>query len=831
MMDAAYKEFDKLVDMSLLPDTAFARLVHQYALAGAKEHLSLLVDETQQFPPVEQLSIYARISPFHWRAASRIAAQLSSYSADEQAEIHWNAVMANVAATGEFFWRSSSLRTLRDLQQHSDRARQLANFNYCFWNPTIEAFSDCLLRRDLSDIERLIITYGEACCYAIRKDEERFEHSATQFAELWSEYDQVRSQDSILPSLVKPAYMLIEGLRQFSKAKSATYTKLIEHIQQIRSNHYSPYTRLHTDILSAEDTLSFDYWGGSIQQKIDWTLQGLNTLSYAVTSGVSTEWYGYLQYVIAQRSSYSGIYDIARDMIHDLEHQHSPYALGARGYYLAELEQFEESSDVYEQFLRQVEHEQALAHRGEIDYPPAIRQSDMAFSYYYAAQSLFHVRYMHNDNVTRCAEMVEKYFVWSEYLSLSARSILNEICRAMQSELNEDLADAVTHYEQYLQVVSGDDYISKIKTLSRMAQIYAEDLKNFDKADEHLQSLKRLLPTIQKHSTIPFENLDQYLNDRQRTQATTVQLWLTNYALKATQKVLSALDTVTNQLASAYQLVEEQNNQLTSYNQRLMDLNQEKNEFLGIAAHDLKSPLSGIVLAVDMLEKYIHRMTFDQRIKKLQDVRHTAQRMSAIITNLLDINAIETGKFNFSMTTFNFADAVFKTVDDYRERASVKNIALHYSADDELAEAFADPNATMEILDNLISNAVKYSPHNTSVYVSVRTQVDEHGVGRVRCEVRDEGPGLSEEDKTKLFGKFVRLSAKPTGGEHSTGLGLSIVKKLAETMSGRVWCESRKDEGIPGATFIVELPQTPPQTPSAHQAEMQLTAAQSMQST
>jgi signal transduction histidine kinase len=84
--------------------------------------------------------------------------------------------------------------------------------------------------------------------------------------------------------------------------------------------------------------------------------------------------------------------------------------------------------------------------------------------------------------------------------------------------------------------------------------------------------------------------------------------------------------------------------------------------------------------------------------------------------------------------------------------------------------------------------------------VAVRVQSSE---GVVRVEVQDEGPGLSDEDKKKLFGKFARLSAQPTGGEHSTGLGLSIVKKLVEAMHGRVWCESELGKG---ATFIVELP-------------------------
>ncbi len=795
MAEIAHKEFEKLCEQGLMPNTEFSRMVHHHALLGNQMEFSLPPSDKEYTFSLADFSTYSQISAFHWRAAARLAAMLPGFSLDEMAEIHWNSVMANVAATGEFFWRFSSLYALKKLEQTSERARQIANFNYCFWNPTIESFSDCLLSREMTEVERMIIQYGEACCYAMRRDEERFEYSAGIFASICN---------PALPSLASPIYNVIQTLRQYSKSSSEVMSPLKNYIREVRVNHISPYVRLHAEILYTEDTLSFDYWGGSIYQKIDWTLQALNTLSYAITAGVATAWYGYLQYVIAQRSSYSGIYDVARDMIEDLERQKSPYALGAKGYFLAELEQFDQSANVYEQFLRQVERDQTAAHRGESDHPPAVKQSDMAFCYYYAAQSLFNMRAHGDDKFgdkeARCAEMIEKFFVWSQYLALSARRILHEICRAMQAELNEDLVTAVTHYEEYLEVVNSDDYISKIKTLSRMAQIYAEELKNFEKADEHLQSLKKLLPTIQRNSSLPLERIEQHL-DVSRNQSTTVQLWLTNYSLKATQKVLSALDTVTNQLASAYQIVEEQNNQLTAVNQSLLELNQEKNEFMGIAAHDLKSPLTGIILAIDMLERYNDRMTLDQRIKKFQDVRHTAQRMTAIITNLLDINAIETGKFNFALSSFNFSEAVKKTVDDYRERASVKNIVLNFSTGNDHADAFADPNATIEILDNLISNAVKYSPHNKNVFVQV--VASEHAV---RCEVRDEGPGLSEEDQSKLFGKFTRLSAKPTGGEHSTGLGLSIVKKLAETMRGNVWCESTLGRG---ATFVIELPTEP----------------------
>jgi len=106
----------------------------------------------------------------------------------------------------------------------------------------------------------------------------------------------------------------------------------------------------------------------------------------------------------------------------------------------------------------------------------------------------------------------------------------------------------------------------------------------------------------------------------------------------------------------------------------------------------------------------------------------------------------------------------------------------------------------VQVMENLLSNAVKYSPPGKNIHVRLKKLPD-----TVRFEVQDEGPGLSAEDQKRLFGKFARLSAKPTGGENATGLGLSIVKRMVEAMNGRVWCESEPGKG---AMFVVEFPLT-----------------------
>jgi signal transduction histidine kinase len=245
--------------------------------------------------------------------------------------------------------------------------------------------------------------------------------------------------------------------------------------------------------------------------------------------------------------------------------------------------------------------------------------------------------------------------------------------------------------------------------------------------------------------------------------------------------------------------LQELNAELYDANIQLQNLNATKDEFLGIAAHDLKNPLSTIISASDLLATNENEMPREERQTFLAMITCAAVRMLKLVQNLLEVNRIERGAATMAFVRLNVAAMVQSAVADYSFAQEEKHIRFEIDADDTI-RAIADEQGMQQVLDNLLSNAIKFSPASSTVIVRVKN--DREGE-YVRTEIQDAGPGLSATDKEQLFGSFARLSAQPTGGEHSTGLGLSIVKKLVEAMNGRVWCESELGKG---AKFVVELP-------------------------
>ena len=246
-----------------------------------------------------------------------------------------------------------------------------------------------------------------------------------------------------------------------------------------------------------------------------------------------------------------------------------------------------------------------------------------------------------------------------------------------------------------------------------------------------------------------------------------------------------------------YQIIEH-TDKLEETNFSLVKLNQDKNEFLGIAAHDLKNPLSAIKGWAEMIIEEYDNMPKSEVIEVSNLILNNSRQMFELIRNLLDVNAIESGKINAELSQVDILPTVQEVVDYYSKRAKIKNIILQFHQKNSQYDAFVDKNTVHQILDNLISNAVKYSPYGKHIDIHM-CKSDK----MVCCEIKDEGQGLSESDQQKLFSKFTRLTPKPTGHEHSNGLGLFIVKKLVEAMHGNVWCKSELGKGT---SFFVEFP-------------------------
>jgi signal transduction histidine kinase len=244
--------------------------------------------------------------------------------------------------------------------------------------------------------------------------------------------------------------------------------------------------------------------------------------------------------------------------------------------------------------------------------------------------------------------------------------------------------------------------------------------------------------------------------------------------------------------------IAEHTDELEKTNQALIKLNQDKNEFLGIAAHDLKNPLSAIQGYAEMIIEDCDDMPNSEVIEISHLILSSSRQMFELVRNLLDVNAIESGKINAKLNRIDILPTVQTLVECYSTRAKTKNIRLQLHQQNNQYDAFVDKNIVHQILDNLFSNAVKYSPYGKPI--NIRMQQSEK---TVRCEIQDEGEGLSATDQQKLFSKFTRLTPKPTGKEHSTGLGLFIVKKLVNAMNGNVWCKSELGKGT---TFFVEFP-------------------------
>jgi PAS domain S-box-containing protein len=254
--------------------------------------------------------------------------------------------------------------------------------------------------------------------------------------------------------------------------------------------------------------------------------------------------------------------------------------------------------------------------------------------------------------------------------------------------------------------------------------------------------------------------------------------------------VADAVDTTRRKLAEA---------EIKRQNAELAELNELKNQFLGMAAHDLRNPLTVVNMASSfLLDSSSKVLSAKQKGEFIRRINSNGEFMLKLINDLLDVAKIESGRLDLEYATGDLCGLIEENLTMNRMLAEKKGIRLDFAPECGLPPLRFDRGKVEQVLNNLIGNALNYSAPGTTVTVRAE-RVD----GSVVVSVQDQGPGIPADELGHLFKPFSRTSVQSTAGEKSTGLGLAISRKIVDGHGGRIWAESEVGRG---STFSFSLP-------------------------
>jgi signal transduction histidine kinase len=242
--------------------------------------------------------------------------------------------------------------------------------------------------------------------------------------------------------------------------------------------------------------------------------------------------------------------------------------------------------------------------------------------------------------------------------------------------------------------------------------------------------------------------------------------------------------------------LEENNALIQQQNVKLADLNAEKNSLISIVSHDLGTPFASIRMWNQLLESDRHALSLDQQ-KAVDRIRSSLDSGEALIRNILDVEKEELNTRTIDLEPVNIAELIKATKEDFTEKASKKDIELHFLQEKENISMITDRQLLRRVFENLLSNAIKFSQSGRNIHIEMAEIKNE-----VIVRFRDEGPGIPAGEVKTLFSKYGKTSIRPTAGEPSTGLGLSIVKRIMQELNGDVTCQSTVGAG---SVFTITL--------------------------
>ncbi|MGF1637971.1 MAG: tetratricopeptide repeat protein [Cyclobacteriaceae bacterium] len=400
--------------------------------------------------------------------------------------------------------------------------------------------------------------------------------------------------------------------------------------------------------------------------------------------------------------------------------------------------------------------------------------------------------HLQNKDYTKSLKIAsESLMLAKEFELLDEQKDLNQLISKIYEALGEH-QQALIYYRNYALIKDSIINETGIRLANRLRATYELEQKDFEiqqlrkekKLESEKADTKKRLNQVLVVSVIVFFIL----------------LVIAVVAYIRTKSMNETLIVQKMQIETQSKEIEKSQKTLIKTNKKLQDINKEKDEIIAMVAHDLRSPLNNIKGLLSLVEMEDNSNLSKNQKSYFEMAQKSTNTLRDRINRILDLEAINESKVVLKPQIIDVREITEEILVNFKEAAYKKNINLVSDNVKTEVYVYVDRNYLLQIFENLVSNAIKFSPPDKSIFLKLTYSDD-----LVRIHVKDQGPGIKAEDQKKLFSKYQQLTAKPTGDEQSSGLGLAIVKKYTEAMGGKVWCVSNPGNG---AEFIVEFPKS-----------------------
>jgi len=242
------------------------------------------------------------------------------------------------------------------------------------------------------------------------------------------------------------------------------------------------------------------------------------------------------------------------------------------------------------------------------------------------------------------------------------------------------------------------------------------------------------------------------------------------------------------------------NRELELANRKLKELDQLKSDFISVVSHELRTPLTSIKAFTELIMMK-QRMTTEKRGRLLSIINNETDRLARLINDILDLTKIEAGKLSWHISRVSLPEIIHNSVTNIQSLADNKSLAISTRVPDSLPRLYGDRDRLVQVITNILSNAIKFTPYGGTISIDAFTELDHRH--QIVVQVADTGVGIPAKDLDIIFEKFRRSGDVLTNNAEGTGLGLAITKQIVEYHGGRIWADSLIGKG---STFSFTLP-------------------------